>query len=86
MTIPPDERYERGVRAYASQFGIAPDEVVAIGDNVNDRPLLRWAGHGVAMADADAGTRDVADEVAPALADDGVAVVVERLLDQVGGS
>ena len=29
MTIPPDERYERGVRAYASQFGIAPDEVPA---------------------------------------------------------
>ena len=29
MTIPPDERYERGVRADASQFGIAPDEVPA---------------------------------------------------------
>jgi len=29
MTIPPDERYERGLSAYASQFGIQPEEVPA---------------------------------------------------------
>ena len=29
MTIPPDERYERGVSAYASQLGIPPEEVPA---------------------------------------------------------
>ena len=29
MTIPSDERYERGLRAYASQFGIPPEEVPA---------------------------------------------------------
>ena len=27
MPAPSDERYERGVRAYASQFGISPEEV-----------------------------------------------------------
>lgn len=27
VTSPSDERYERGLRAYASQFGIAPEEV-----------------------------------------------------------
>ena len=29
MTTPSDERYERGLRAYASQLGIAPEEVPA---------------------------------------------------------
>ena len=29
MTTPPDERYERGVSAYASQLGIPPEEVPA---------------------------------------------------------
>ena len=29
MTTPPDERYERGVDAYASQLGIPPEEVPA---------------------------------------------------------
>jgi 4-carboxymuconolactone decarboxylase len=27
VSTPPDERYERGLRAYASQFGISPEEV-----------------------------------------------------------
>jgi len=27
VTIPPDERYERGLNAYASQFGISPEQV-----------------------------------------------------------
>lgn len=29
VTSPSDERYERGLRAYASQFGIAPEEVLS---------------------------------------------------------
>jgi len=29
VTIPSDDRYERGLDAYASQFGIAPEEVPA---------------------------------------------------------
>ena len=29
MTIPPEERHERGVRAYASQLGIASEDVPA---------------------------------------------------------
>jgi hydroxymethylpyrimidine pyrophosphatase-like HAD family hydrolase len=42
--------------------------------------MLRFAGLGVAMANANEHTRALADEIAPSNADDGVAVVIERLL------
>jgi Cof subfamily protein (haloacid dehalogenase superfamily) len=63
-------------------LGCGAADVVAFGDNVNDHGMLRWAGWGVAVANADPATRDVADEVTATNDDDGVAVVVERLLDR----
>jgi Cof subfamily protein (haloacid dehalogenase superfamily) len=75
-----------GVARLCERLGIAAHEVLAFGDNSNDRTMLQWAGWGVAVANADPETRACADEIAPAQADDGVAVVVERVLAQVGGS
>ena len=69
-----------GVRRLAKQLGVARKDVVAFGDNLNDLELLRWAGRGVAMANADPSTRAVADEVTGSNDDDGVAVVLEALL------
>jgi hydroxymethylpyrimidine pyrophosphatase-like HAD family hydrolase len=31
-------------------WGVAPEEVLAIGDSRNDLPMLEWAGTGVAMS------------------------------------
>jgi hydroxymethylpyrimidine pyrophosphatase-like HAD family hydrolase len=42
--------------------------------------MLRWSGHGVAMAGAESVVRDAADEVTASNDDDGVALVIERLL------
>ena len=60
--------------------GIAPDEVVAFGDMPNDLELIRWAGLGVAVANADPRLKAEADEVTASNDDDGVALVIERLL------
>lgn len=65
----------------AADRGIEPSEVVVFGDSVNDAEMLQWAGHGVAMGNAVRQTLAVADEVAPSNVDDGVAVVLERLLE-----
>ncbi len=54
--------------------------VVAFGDMPNDLPMLRWAGHGVAMANAHPRLLAVADEVTSSHDEDGVAAVLERLL------
>jgi Cof subfamily protein (haloacid dehalogenase superfamily) len=65
----------------AAERGIGPDDVVAFGDMPNDIPLLEWAGTSYAMANAHPTVTAVADRVAPANDDDGVAQVLERLLD-----
>lgn len=55
-------------------------DVVAFGDEYNDHEMLRWAGLGIAMGNANQLTRDLADEVTSANTDDGVAVALERLV------
>jgi hydroxymethylpyrimidine pyrophosphatase-like HAD family hydrolase len=66
--------------ALCVDLGIAADEVMAIGDAPNDLPMLRWAGLGIAVSNAHPSVLTEADEIAPSNEDDGVAVVVERLL------
>jgi Cof subfamily protein (haloacid dehalogenase superfamily) len=56
-------------------------QVVAFGDGLNDHEMLMWAGHGVAMGNAADETKAVADEVTASNDRDGIAIVVERLLD-----
>jgi Cof subfamily protein (haloacid dehalogenase superfamily) len=59
--------------------GRGPDDVVAFGDMPNDLPMLAWAGHSVAVANAHPEVLAVVDEVTASNDDDGVAVVLERL-------
>ena len=63
-----------------AELGVPPDEVIAFGDYPNDIPLLTWAGLGVAMGNAHADVLAVADEVTSTNDEDGVAVVLERLV------
>ena len=75
-----------GVVHLSERLGVERQDVVAIGDGLNDHEMLRWAGVGVAMGNADAATKAVADEVTASNDDDGVALVVERLLGGGHGS
>jgi hydroxymethylpyrimidine pyrophosphatase-like HAD family hydrolase len=61
--------------------GIVAAEVLALGDMPNDLPMLAWAGTSYAMANAHPTVRAAADHIAPANDDDGVARVIEALLD-----
>jgi Cof subfamily protein (haloacid dehalogenase superfamily) len=62
-----------------AELGVSRDEVVAFGDYPNDLPMLEWAGHAVAVANAHPTVLAAADEVTASNADDGVALVLERL-------
>jgi Cof subfamily protein (haloacid dehalogenase superfamily) len=63
---------------YAAEHGIAAAEVIAFGDMPNDLPMLAWAGHSVAVANAHPEVLEAADEVTASNDDDGVARVLER--------
>jgi hypothetical protein len=81
------ECYGRGVHKYkalqyvAQGLRIAPGEIVAIGDDVNDVPMIRRAGLGAAMGNAAESVRAHADHVTDHVGADGLAVFVEKLLD-----
>ncbi len=65
-------------------LGITPNEVIAVGDNLNDLEMLRVAGLGIAMGNAPQDVKDIADYVAPSNDEDGVVHVVENfILSQV---
>jgi Cof subfamily protein (haloacid dehalogenase superfamily) len=65
---------------------IAPANVLAVGDSRNDVPMLRWAGIGVAMANASAEVRDAVEHTTESNDDDGVARAIERFaLDEFDG-
>jgi HAD superfamily hydrolase (TIGR01484 family) len=64
-----------------AELGISADEVLAVGDMPNDIAMLTWAGTSYAMANAHPLVRDAAQHVAAANDDDGVAQVLESLLD-----
>jgi Cof subfamily protein (haloacid dehalogenase superfamily) len=54
-------------------------DVIAFGDMPNDLPMLTWAGHGVAVANAHPDVRAAADEVTASNDEAGVALVLERM-------
>ncbi len=58
---------------------VASDQVIAFGDMPNDVPMLRWAGHSVAVANAHPDVLAVAQEVTASNDEAGVAAVLERL-------
>lgn len=62
------------------RLGVDRHQTVAVGDGTNDLEMLRWAGRGVAMGQADAIVRDAANEVTGSVYDDGVATVLHSLL------
>lgn len=64
---------------FCAGHGVEFEDVIAFGDMPNDLPMLSWAGHGVAVANAHADVLTAADEVTTANDDAGVARVLERL-------
>lgn len=68
------------LQALAERLHIPRENVAAFGDNENDVSMIRWAGYGYAVANAPEGVRAGA-LFAPASDLDGVAQVIEGLLD-----
>lgn len=68
------------LEALASDLGIEREQVLAFGDMPNDLPMLRWAGRGIAVANAHPDVLTTVAETTGANVDDGVAAALERLI------
>jgi Cof subfamily protein (haloacid dehalogenase superfamily) len=64
----------------AEEWGIRPEQICAVGDDVNDIPMIQAAGLGVAMGNAVDVVKAAADRIAPGHDDDGLEQVVEWVL------
>ncbi|MFC4306280.1 Cof-type HAD-IIB family hydrolase [Cohnella boryungensis] len=64
----------------AALRGIPRERILAMGNYYNDMEMLIYAGRGVAMANSPEEVKAAADEVTVSNNEDGVAVVLERLV------
>ena len=69
-----------GVAALASAWGIRSDEICAVGDDVNDLPMVRAAGLGLAMGNGRPELQAVADQVVGLHDGSGIEDVAEIVL------
>ena len=57
---------------------------MAFGDAENDEEMLKNAGLGIAMGNADPGAKEACDIVTLSNDEDGIAIAVQKLLDNQG--
>jgi len=69
----------QGIRDICATLNIAPEEVVSFGDAENDIPMLRAAGCGVAMGNADEHVKSAADMITLSNNEDGIAHALQIL-------
>ncbi len=75
-----DASKKNALQRLCADFQIVPERVLAIGDSRNDVPMLRWAGLGVAMGNAQPEVKQSVRFVTASNDDDGVALAIERFV------
>ena len=76
----PDTGKERALKRLCGTLELPAEAAVVFGNGDEDAPMIAWAGLGVAMGDGSRAAMAASNEVAPPLAEDGVAHVIQRLL------
>ncbi len=79
VAVAPDANKGHALSLICADLGISRQDALAIGDSVNDAPMLAWAGRGIALAHSDRYALDAADEVLPD-GDERLAEFLERLV------
>jgi len=71
-----------GLKDISAITGVSPEEMMAFGDEMNDLPMLKYAGVGYAMDNAVPGVRSEMRLIAPKNTQCGVAHIVNLYLDE----
>jgi hydroxymethylpyrimidine pyrophosphatase-like HAD family hydrolase len=72
----------RGLRAFMAFLGLKKEETMAFGDGGNDIPIVREAGIGVAMGNANESLKAVADYVTAGVDEEGIRKALEHFVFQ----
>ncbi len=68
------------LEAVAAGADIAPEEIIAVGDDTNDIEMIRRAGLGIAMGNAASEVKQAANRVVRSNAEGGVVEAIEKAL------
>ena len=68
------------LRFLARKYAVQPNEIIAIGDDVNDIEMIRNAGLGIAMQNAFNEVKEVADYVTASRDENGVVKAIDKFL------
>lgn len=66
------------VKRLAEKYGLKRDEVICIGDSLNDLAMIEYAGLGVVVENGSTEAKAAADIIAPSNEDDGVAYIINK--------
>lgn len=66
------------VKYLANHYGIPIEKTIAMGDNLNDLPMVKIAGLGVAVANATEKLKQAADFISVSNNDGAVAQIIEK--------
>ncbi|NLB19758.1 MAG: HAD family phosphatase [Clostridium sp.] len=67
-----------GIQALIERLGITKEEVMAIGDEENDLPMIKFAGIGVAMGNATAEVKTASNHITATNNEAGVAKAIQK--------
>ena len=62
-----------------SKLNIKREEVIAIGDNINDKKMIEEAGLGIAMGQSSPLIKEIADDITSSNEEDGVAKALDKI-------
>lgn len=70
------------LKEFANSLGIEMKDVMALGDNLNDKSMLEQAGRGVAMGNAAEEIKELCRYITKTNSEDGVAYAIEEMLKE----
>lgn len=76
--IHPEVNKGAALSSLAKRLGVKQEEVLAIGDSLNDLEMIQYAGIGVAMGNARQEVKEAANVVTATNQEDGVALAIEK--------
>jgi Cof subfamily protein (haloacid dehalogenase superfamily) len=71
----------KAIEFLLEKYGIKQSEIIAIGDNFNDKEMIQFAGVGVAMGNAPDEIKKVADYITATNNEDGVAKALDHFFN-----
>ena len=78
--MPPGINKGKALRFIMDKLSLKKEQVMAIGDNLNDLEMLQNAGIAVAMSNSVEAIKEMADRITLSCDEDGVALAIEEIL------